>query len=378
MTSEIRSHAHRARAATPCAIVPPHLLDRLTRAADPSVYAPARRTLVLDAAPRAKRQMTARIGQMTARIDRPWWSASPAIPHRTICDAQNLVYLPGARARGEGGPPVPDSSVNNAYDGLGATFDFYLKALNRSSLDGNGLPLLASVHFDQNYDNAFWDGEQMVFGDGDGITFGDFTQSLDVIGHELTHGVTQYTANLEYVGQSGALNEHLSDVFGSLVEQYTKGQTTAQANWLIGEELLLPGVAGVALRSMKAPGTAYNDPVLGQDPQPAHMRDYVYTFFDHGGVHINSGIPNHAFYLAATQLGGYAWDHVGRIWYDVLTGGGLPPNAGFVSFAELTTNAAGAYGPHAQEAVLRAWAEVGVGQYSQALSRVLVGSSNRV
>ncbi|GAA3801268.1 M4 family metallopeptidase [Streptomyces phyllanthi] len=369
MTHDVRSTPHRALAATHCGIVPPHLLERLARAADPAVHAPARRTLALDAAQRTHRALTARLGRAS-------WPTGAALRDRTVFDAKHLPFLPGVRVRGEGDFPVPDASVNNTYDGLGDTFAFYLEVLNRHSLDGNGLPLLASVHFLENYDNAFWNGAQMVFGDGDGMLFGDFTESRDVIAHELAHGVTQYTANLEYVSQSGALNEHLSDVFGSLVDQYAKGQTAAQADWLIGNEVLLPGVAGIALRSMKAPGTAYDDPVLGKDPQPAHMRDYVHTHQDNQGVHINSGIPNRAFYLAATQLGGYAWDHVGRIWYDVLTGGDLRPDADFVSFAELTTNAAGAYGTAAQQAVLNAWDAVGL--YVPHPSRVPAGEADLV
>ncbi|CAM5676724.1 hypothetical protein SFUMM280S_07534 [Streptomyces fumanus] len=155
----------------------------------------------------------------------------------------------------------------------------------------------------------------MVFGDGDGEIFLDFTIPVDVIGHELVHGVTQYTANLTYFGQPGALNESVSDVFGSLIKQYTLGQSADQADWLIGAGLLAPRVTGVALRSLKAPGTAYDDDVLGKDPQPATMDDYVRTGRDNGGVHINSGIPNHAFYLAATALGGNAWERAGQIWY---------------------------------------------------------------
>src|SRR4029079_944922 len=131
----------------------------------------------------------------------------------------------------------------------------------------------------------------------------------------LTHGVTQDEAQLVYSNQSGALNESLSDVFGSLIKQFSLNQTADQADWLIGAGLLTKQVNGVALRSMKAPGTAYNDPVLGKDPQPAHMKDYVNTISDNGGVHINSGIPNHAFYLIATQIGGNAWEKAGQIWY---------------------------------------------------------------
>jgi Zn-dependent metalloprotease len=355
MTDDIQGSLPRSVATTPCAIVPPHLLNRLARAEDPAVYEPARRTLALDAAQRVQRRLTAEIGATAAPPTR-----TPDHPVRTVCDVEHRQGLPGRRIRAEGEADVADTSVNHAYDSLGATFAFYLRTLSRSSVDGAGLPLDASVHFRRNYDNAFWDGEQMVFGDGDGHIFGDFTQSPDVIGHELTHGVVQYTANLAYTGQSGALNEHLADVFGSLVEQYAKGETAEEANWLIGEELLRPGVKGIALRSMKAPGTAYDDDELGKDPQPAHMDDFVQTFADNGGVHINSGIPNHAFYLVATQLGGHAWDRPGHIWYDVLSGGALAEDADFTSFARLTVDATDAYGARERDAVHQAWDAVGV------------------
>lgn len=203
----------------------------------------------------------------------------------------------------------------------------------------------------------------MVFGDGDGEIFLDFTIPIDVIGHELTHGVTQYTANLTYYGQPGALNESMSDVFGALIKQYTLGQTATEADWLIGAGLLAPGVSGKALRSMKEPGSAYDDDVLGKDPQPATMDDYVRTGRDNGGVHINSGIPNHAFYLAATALGGHAWERAGQIWFDVLTGGDLPERAMFTDFASLTVKAARErFGDGGDEfrAVAKAWEQVGV------------------
>jgi Zn-dependent metalloprotease len=183
-----------------------------------------------------------------------------------------------------------------------------------------------------------------------------------VIGHELTHGVTQYTANLDYQGQPGALNESVSDVFGSLIKQYAAGQTADQADWLIGAGLLAPGVHGVALRSMKEPGTAYDDPQLGKDPQPADMAHYVRTHQDNGGVHINSGIPNRAFYLAAAAIGGHAWEKAGQIWYDTLTGGSLSAEAQFADFAAATVAAATArYGEGDEtRAVQAAWQEVGV------------------
>ncbi|MET8693021.1 M4 family metallopeptidase [Streptomyces bauhiniae] len=344
-----------------CTIVPPHLLDKLARDADPALSGPARRSLERDALERTRRRLTTVIGQQAAAAD----AAAPAggdQPDRTIFDAGHKQDLPGKKVRAEGSEPGSDATVNRAYAGLGATFELYLKVYGRHSIDGQGLPLNATVHFDKDYDNAFWNGEQMVFGDGDGEIFLDFTIPVDVIGHELTHGVTQYTANLAYFGQSGALNESLSDVFGSLIKQYTLRQTAADADWLIGAGLLAPRVQGQALRSMKAPGTAYDDDVLGKDPQPADMQHYVHTGRDNGGVHINSGIPNHAFYIAATAIGGYAWEKTGQIWYDVLTGGKLKEDAQFADFATLTVKAARErFGAGAElQAVEKAWEEVGV------------------
>jgi Zn-dependent metalloprotease len=280
---------------------------------------------------------------------------------RTIYDARSTEQLPGQLVRGEGDPATADPAVNEAYDGAGVTYDFYQTVYNRNSIDNRGMRLDASVHYSQNFDNALWNGSQMIYGDGDNEIFGRFTTAVDVIGHELTHGVTQFEAGLEYHGQSGALNESISDVFGSLVKQRVNNQTAAQADWLIGVGLFKPGVVGQAIRSLKAPGTAYNDPNLGQDPQPANMRNYVQTSEDNGGVHINSGIPNHAFYLAATALGGFAWQKAGQIWYNTLPR--LNATADFQLFANTTFTVAGElYGSGSQEqaAIGDAWKQVGI------------------
>jgi Zn-dependent metalloprotease len=226
----------------------------------------------------------------------------------------------------------------------------------------------STVHYQTGYDNAFWNGEQMVYGDGDedqpesDRLFNRFTIAIDVIGHELTHGVTQFEAKLTYSLQPGALNESMSDVFGSLVKQYSLNQTATQADWIIGAGLLTSNVNGVGIRSMKAPGTAYDDPVLGKDPQPAHMRDYVTTISDNGGVHINSGIPNHAFYVTAVELGGFAWEKAGQIWYVALRDK-LAANSNFQACANLTYQTAGELfgaGSIEQQAVQKGWAEVGL------------------
>ena len=236
-------------------------------------------------------------------------------------------------------------------------------AFARASVDGAGGTLAATVHYGEKYDNAFWNGERMVFGDGDGEVFTGFTGSISVIAHELGHGVVEHSGGLEYAGQSGALNESVADVFGALTEQHVRGQTAAEASWLIGAGIFTPAVQGEALRSMKAPGTAYDDDVLGRDPQPAHMRDYVETTEDNGGVHINSGIQNKAFHLVASALGGHAWERAGRIWYLTVTGGSLPRTADFARFAAATVHvAATEYGEDSEEAVAvrTAWSAVGV------------------
>jgi Zn-dependent metalloprotease len=174
--------------------------------------------------------------------------------------------------------------------------------------------------------------------------------------------VTQYEANLDYLNQTGALNESISDVFGSLVKQYQLKQTADQADWIIGAGLFSPNVKGVGIRSMKAPGSAYDDPVLGKDPQPMHMDHYVTTTNDNGGVHINSGIPNHAFYVIAREIGGYAWEKAGAIWYKALTEK-LKSNSNFTDAANLTYQAAAdLYGSGSleQKAVQSGWAAVGI------------------
>lgn len=342
-------------------LIPPHVLKNIAQNGTPKQRNLAMQTLSVDNTLRAMRANKSPSKTGPSRSS-PISSAEGQI-QRTIFDAKNEQALPGTIIRTEGSRATGKPAVDEAYDGLGATFNFFWEVFNRNSIDDEGLPLNATVHFGQDYDNAFWDGERMVFGDGDGTLFNRFTSSLDVIGHELAHGVTEDEAQLIYFSQAGALNESMSDVFGSLIKQHKLKQTADAADWLIGAELLTSNVNGVALRSMKAPGTAFDDPVLGKDPQPAHMRDFVRTFEDNGGVHINSGIPNHAFYLAATRLGGNAWDATGRIWYDTLRDSRLRPNSGFRRFAGLTVaNADRIFGLRSNEAqaVRDAWNEVGL------------------
>lgn len=343
-----------------CSIIPPYLLRRLAAQQEPE----------FSAAARAAREALLHVPSFQSSRSVPSPAApaglrepAPAAPHRTVYDAGFSEQLPGSVVRKEGEPATGDPAADEAYDGLGHTHRLYAEAFGRNSIDHKGLALDATVHFGRLYDNAFWDGRQMVFGDGDGQVFERFTKSLSVIGHELTHGVTQYSAGLVYRNQAGALNESMSDVFGALVEQYLRKQPTSEASWLIGEGLFTDQVQGKALRSLRAPGTAYDDDVLGKDPQPDSMDDYVRTSADNGGVHINSGIPNRAFCLVATALGGNAWESPAQIWYETLTGGTLAPNATFRAFAKATaTSARELFGAESQEhdAVRAAWETVKV------------------
>jgi Zn-dependent metalloprotease len=332
-------------------IIPPHMARKLAQSSDPAVRAHAFRSLAVGERIRGRRDILAAMALSTPGPGK----------HRTVYDARHGTDLPGQEVRDEGDPPTAADAVNEAYDGLGATYDLYKEVYGRNSLDDQGMRLDATVHFDVEFNNAFWDGRQMVFGDGDGVIFNRFTLCIDVIGHELTHGVTQFTSGLEYRDQPGALNESFSDVFGSLVKQHFLGQDAASADWLIGAGLFTPNIHGKALRSMEFPGTAYDDPQLGKDPQPDNMRGYVQTPDDNGGVHVNSGIPNRAFCLAAKALGGQAWEEAGLIWYKTLLR--LPSRAQFQDAADTTYQVAGeefGSGSAQQQAVLGAWSEVGI------------------
>jgi len=335
-------------------IIPPYMLEEIAKRGKPHQQDWALRNLASAGFIRGQRFA---LGFLPS-------AASVGGKSRTVYNCKHKDGQPpeGTLVRKEGDPPSKDVAVNEAYDGAGATYDLYYDVYERNSIDDRGMSIVSYVHYDVDYDNAFWDGREMVYGDGDREIFDRFTKCIDVIGHELTHGMTQYEANLDYSDQPGALNESMSDVFGSLVKQRTLKQTAAKADWLIGAGLLMPNIHGKALRSMKAPGTAYEDPVLGKDPQPATMKDYVKTTSDNGGVHINSGIPNHAFYLAAIEIGGNAWTKAGKIWYIGLRDR-LRSRSNFAEAASATISVAKAlYGNRSKEmkAVRNAWKAVGV------------------
>jgi Zn-dependent metalloprotease len=261
---------------------------------------------------------------------------------------------------------VRSKDAKNVIAGGKASWNFYFQLFGRNSVDNKGFPLNHFIRYDRRLDNAYWDGRRMIYGDGDHIVFASFTSDIDIIGHELTHGVTEYEANLVYENQPGALNESFSDVFGIMIKQRYFNQDVKKADWLIGENVLKG--KKYSLRSMKAPGTGYmNHPMLGDDPQPATMDMYVNlpntSQGDWGGVHINSGIPNFAFYVAAYNMGGYSWDKAGRIWYAVLTDKNLGQNANFNDVKNLSiVHAEKLFGINSPEviAVKQGWFEAKV------------------
>lgn len=336
---------------TRCTFVPPWLLARVATASpDPAVADCCRGTLELDSVIRARRT-----GRLEAR-SAPLPPAQPAAAAWTVHSADHTTRLPGREVRRSGSAPVGDPAVDEAAAGIDATLAMYAEVLDRASYDGRGAAVSLTVHYGSDYDNAFWDGTRLVFGDGDRRVFDRFTKPVDVLAHEFAHAVTEHTAGLVYSGQPGALNESVSDVFASCVKQRLLGQDAAAGDWLIGEGIFLPGVRARALRDMAAPGTAYDDPVLGTDPQVGHLDDYVETADDNGGVHLNSGIPNRAFQLAAVGVGGSAAEGAGRIWYAALTGPDVHPATDFAGFARATVAAAGGHAA----VVADAWAQVGV------------------
>lgn len=338
-----------------CQIMPPDLLKQLLGQVPEEEKNIVLRTIIIDSKMRERRAI---MGSMSSMF--------PLAGEKSICifDSHNTKDVRSStKVRCLNDDKADDLSANEAFDGLDVTYNFYENIFGRKSIDNNNMSIKGYVHWGDKYMNAFWDGAKMCYGDGDpNLGIKSFTASIDVMGHELTHGVTQYESGLEYwcdeSHHPGALNESISDVFGSLIKQYALNQTAEQADWLIGQIFTDPNLA---LRNMREPGTARPN-----DPQPAHMRDYVNLpndeDHDNGGVHINSSIPNKAFCLAAIDIGGYAWEKAGQIWYKALHGD-IPTDCDFHTFAQLTLETSKLlFGNESREhrAVRKGWEAVGI------------------
>ena len=338
-----------------CTIIPKDVLDKLSK--DTSLSQASRQnfksTIKIDGAFRTMRAQAltlsgARTGTMAAL---PMTATAPSI---LVYDCKHSQNLPGAPV--PGAATSADPSVHNAQGMAQKVAEFYKAAFGRNSVDNGGMTILSSVHFGHLYNNAFWNGGQMVYGDGDGDIFVDFTKGNDVICHELTHGVTQHTLRLNYTNQAGGLNEGLSDIFGSMFRQWLAGQDYAAADWLIGHDIMGPGAVAKGyscLRDMADPAAKH---CLA--PQPTNMSQY------HSGMdpHYSSGIPNLAFHEAAKRVGGKSWETVGKVWYGAMMAG-ASPNMKMASFAKRTRKVAKAsygLGSTVAAAVDAAWHLVGV------------------
>jgi Zn-dependent metalloprotease len=257
---------------------------------------------------------TQQLWSQSAARTAPWFRfVNAGNADRIMFNANNGYSLPGKKARGEGDPAAADAVVNECFDYLGTIREYYRKVHGRNSIDANGMTLKGVCHYGKGYNNAFWNSEYMVTGDGDGKIFATFNL-LNVWAHEMGHGVTEYAVpgGIDYYGMAGAANESFSDITGANVETWVLNISAKQYHWLVGKGLWVPSkdpkAVRRALRDMMNPGTAYNDPSLGKDRQPGHMKDYVKTSSDNGGVHINSGIMNKFYAEFAVSLDGEDWE----------------------------------------------------------------------
>ncbi len=340
-------------------IVPPYIADKISK-----------KTTTRGAPTSTDKAVANKMREERQRI-----SAEPSVTRGATPEKMSIkifgagVVLPGDQLWQDGDPitGTTETAVKEVIHGGESTWKFYKTVFNRNSLDNKGMTQVHSVHFSESpgkpFGNALWNGKQMIYGDGDGLHYASFTSDIDIIAHELSHGVMKFEANHDYKGQSGALNESFADVFGILVKQWATKTAARKSNWLIGENILIG--REYALRSMKAPGSAYiNHPDLQNDPQPAVMGNYIEMEDDFGGVHYNSGIANHAFYVTAFELGGNAWEKAGRIWYGVMTDKKLlKKNARFSDARKATLlKAAELFGEKSKEvkAVTKGWKEAEV------------------
>jgi len=281
--------------------------------------------------------------------------------NREMHTAANKLVLPGATVRTEGAAAVADAIVNTNYDRLGTTYDCYFSLFGRDSYNGAGAKMISTVHYDVNYVNAYWDGTQMVYGDGQLPDASNLAASMDVTAHELTHAVTENESNLTYSGESGGLNEAMSDIFGNTCEWFRDGKVVSANTWKVGEDIWTPATPGDALRYM-------NNPSLD-----GGSLDYWTSAAGSVDVHYSSGIANLAFYLlsqgglhpqgkSTINVTGIGIDKASQIFYranrDILTA-----SSNFAAAKAATEQAATQLGYTAAEiaSVTAAWQAVGVG-----------------
>jgi Zn-dependent metalloprotease len=286
--------------------------------------------------------------------------------HRQIFDGQGETFLPGKLLRDEDAVPARDKVANEVYENVGIALQFFSHVLGTNSVDGKGMRIDATVHYGYAFANAMWTGEQMIVGDGDKRDVHGLANSLGIIAHELSHGVSQHLikGGLGVVqlagqppslkGEAGALNESFSDVCASMIKQWHADDDVTAADWLMGEDVLAPR-AGKAIRSLKDPGN--KNITWSHDDQ---IKDYR-RFKPMDDAHKASGIANHAFYLAAMELGGHSWEALGVVWFKGFNA--LRARATFLDAAHATVAAAAALhgaGSRPHQAVKAGWKKVNV------------------
>ena len=316
-----------------CFIVPRAVLEKLAQ--DPELSAETRKaasdTAKISHEIRELRKQALNLTSVTMAL-----GAAPAelaaAPAITVYDCKHQQTLPGTFVPNAGSSSDATAARTSKETTLVA--DFYKKIFNRNSIDNAGMNMVSSIHYGVNYNNAMWNGAQMIYGDGDNQIFTDFTKGNDVIGHELTHGVTQHSLQLAYADDAGGLNESISDCFGSMFRQWQASQDVNHADWLIGHDIMGPTATAkgfTCLRDMANPAAAhclaaqptkYSQITPGMDP------------------HYSSGPPNLAFCLACKKVGGHSWEKVGQVWYRVLTATGPSPNMKMKAFADDTRKVA--------------------------------------
>lgn len=333
-----------------CFIVPPGVLKKYSR--DSSLDDATRKALQ-DTHLQTERLRGLREAHRIAAINDPErfaFDLAPHVPEQHVFDCKHRRNLPGTAVSALTG------GFKTTFDTTAKVIDFYKTVLGRNSVDNKGFDLVSSLHYSKRYDNAFWDGQQMVYGDGDGKLFGEMYLSPDVIGHELTHGVTQNESALRYERESGALNESLSDVFGTVFNQWLNHwAVTEPRGWLVGAGIMgarAQAKGFTCLRDMVQPGAQHC-----LSPQPERYSQIDPT----ADVHDNSGVPNKAFALFARAVGGQAWGNPIKVWYGTCTDRHLRSDATFAEFAALTVASATKIGGSALAAKCRgAWQEVEV------------------
>lgn len=307
-------------------LLPPYIIDKLAESQDQEIFDSGINNSFRTARFRNDRKYISKLNKRQKKffIGEPVVTAAPQ-PNIEIYDCKKDTKLPGDLMANNS----IDPDFINVMESVTQTWKFYFELFGRNSIDNAGMTLKNSIHYSVKYGNAEWDGRRMIYGDGDLKFINSMTMDIDIIAHELTHGVVLYTCNLNEAGQSGALEESFCDVMGIMVKQRVLNLDVKKSNWLIGENVFIGDE--YAVRSLKEPGSAYkNHPIFKDDPQPATLDGYDRR----NGKHSNSGIPNFAFYNAASEIGGNAWEKAGRIWYEAFIK--LPKAANFNMAREAT------------------------------------------